>query len=239
MSRSAIAADIVRSRVASSDLIPPRRRRRATVAEDVAAELREEIRSGVLRPGNPLRQNETAERLAVSVTPVREAFGILEREGLVRRVHQRGVVVFEPTVDDLAGCFDIRSALEALAAERAVEHLTDDDVAALRGILDEMAGTHGGSDSRYVELNAAFHARIESAARNSRLASLIDDQRAATNAYLMFLGGAPASFEDTEHEHEAILTALAARDPKAAAQAMSEHLQARKQAFLARLAPSS
>lgn len=230
----AAAPDMVPAAV-SQDAIPPRRRRRrATVAEDVAQQLRDEIRSGSLRPGDPLPQNETAERLEVSVTPVREAFGILEREGLVQRIHQRGVVVFQPTVDDLAACYEIRSALEALAAERAAEHMTDEDLQALRGILTEMAGPHG-SDSRYLELNAAFHARIESAAGIPRLATLIRDQRAATNAYLAFLGGEPASFDDTEHEHDRIIDALDARDGKAASAAMFEHLQARKAAFIARL----
>ena len=217
---------------------PRRRRRRATVAEDVAAQLRDEIRAGDHKPGDPLPQNETAERLEVSVTPVREAFLILEREGLVRRIHQRGVVVFQPTLDDLAACFDIRSALEALAAERCVPHLSDTDLGQLRRLLDEMAGPHD-DDSRYVELNAAFHAHIERVAGIPRLADLIADQRAATNAYLMFLGGEPASFDDTEHEHEAILAALAARDAKAASAAMFDHLQARKHALLARLAPRS
>jgi len=215
---------------------PRRRRRRATVAEDVAAQLRDEIRAGDHRPGDPLPQNETAERLEVSVTPVREAFLILQREGLVRRIHQRGVVVFQPTLDDLAACFDIRSALEALAAERCVPHLSDTDLAQLRRLLDEMAGPHD-DDSRYVELNAAFHAHIERVAGIQRLAALIADQRAATNAYLMFLGGEPASFDDTEHEHEAILAALAARDAKGASAAMFDHLQARKHALLARLGP--
>jgi DNA-binding GntR family transcriptional regulator len=210
-----------------------RRRRRMTIAEDVAAELREEIRSGALKPGDPLPQNDTAERLQVSVTPVREAFGILEREGLVQRIHQRGVVVFRPTLADLAACFDIRSALEALAAQRAAEQLTDDDLERLRELLDEMAGPH--DDARYLELNAAFHERIERAAGIARLTDLIVDQRGATNTYLMFLGGEPASFTDTEHEHEAILAALVSRDPAAASAAMYEHLQARKRALLARL----
>jgi DNA-binding GntR family transcriptional regulator len=211
-----------------------RRRRRLTIAEDVAVQLREEISAGLLKPGDPLPQNETAQRLGVSVTPVREAFGILAREGLVQRIRQRGVVVFHPTVDDLAACFDIRSALEALAAQRAVEHLTEDDVATLTGLLEEMAGPHL-SDVRYFELNAAFHERIEQVAGIGRLTDLIADQRAATNAYLMFLGGEPASFADTEHEHGAIVAALEARDPTAASTAMFEHLQARKRALLARL----
>jgi DNA-binding GntR family transcriptional regulator len=215
-----------------------RRRRRATVAEDVAAQLREEIRAGDHKPGDPLPQNETAERLQVSVTPVREAFLILEREGLVRRIHQRGVVVFQPTLDDLAACFDIRSALEALAAQRCVPHLSDTDLGRLSALLREMAGPHD-DESRYVELNAAFHAHIERVAGIPRLNDLIADQRAATNAYLMFLGGEPASFEDTEHEHDAIYQALAVRDAEAASDAMFAHLQARKHALLARLAPRS
>ena len=214
--------------------LPRRRRRRATVAEDVASQLRDEIRDGVLRPGDHLRQNETAERLEVSVTPVREAFVILQREGLVERFHQRGVVVFQPTVEDIAACFEIRAALEGLAAQLAAEQLSDEQLLEMRTLLAEMVAAVDDL-SRYVELNAAFHHKIEVAAGLPRLTALIDEQRVATNAYVVLLGGGAAAAQDTASEHQRIFDALQARDGKAADEAMAEHLRARKVAILHKL----
>jgi DNA-binding GntR family transcriptional regulator len=196
-----------------------------TVAEEAANALREQIRTGQLEPGAPLRQSEIARQFGVSITPVREAFGMLEREGLVQRTTHRGVVVFRPSIEDLLNRYQIRSALEAAAAASAAQRLDAGDVAALRAILDEMS--HTNDDGVYVELNARFHSRIELAARNPRLAELIDTERMATNAYIMFLGVKRASAADTQTEHEAILDALDSHDSDAAAAAMARHLSTR------------
>src|SRR5262247_1387502 len=97
-------------------LIAPR-----TIAAQVAGRLKEEILAGERAAGSRLRQVEIARRFGVSTTPVREALAALQREGLVRLHPQRGAVVFVPTVDDLREHYEIRAALEALAAARAAE----------------------------------------------------------------------------------------------------------------------
>ncbi len=196
-----------------------------TVAEEAANALREQIRTGQLQPGTPLRQSDIAEQFGVSITPVREAFGLLEREGLVQRTTHRGVVVFRPSIEDLLHGYEVRSALEAFAAASAAKSLDANDIEDLRAILDEMAQTK--DDATYVDLNARFHARIERAAKNPRLAELIETERTATNAYIMFLGVKRASSADTQTEHEAIVEALEAHDSDAAAAAMARHLSTR------------
>src|ERR1700722_10743535 len=110
----------------------------STLAERVADDLRQAIRRGELRGGMPLRQNEVADALGVSSTPVREAFAILQREGLVQRNVHRGVVVFEPTITDLLAAYEIRGALEPLAARYATRHIADGDLAELRSLIGQM-----------------------------------------------------------------------------------------------------
>ncbi|HEV2661690.1 MAG TPA: GntR family transcriptional regulator, partial [Ktedonobacteraceae bacterium] len=88
-----------------------------TIAEQIAAALRKEITTGHLAAGTHLPQVEIAQRFGVSTTPVREAFGLLQSEGLVQIDTHRGVTVFLPTVQDLVEHYEIRMALEMLAVE--------------------------------------------------------------------------------------------------------------------------
>src|SRR3954464_9921262 len=110
----------------------------ATRSEAVAAELRRLITSGELAPGTHLRQTEIAARFGMSTTPVREAFMILAREGVVRQDAHRGVVVFEPSLEELTETYEIREALEALATELAAKRLTEDDLEALDTLVEQM-----------------------------------------------------------------------------------------------------
>src|SRR5437879_3251312 len=91
-----------------SDDPPPTR------AGAVAAHLRQLIMAGDLTPGTHLRQAEVAERFGVSTAPVREAFVILARQGLVRQDAHRGVVVFSPSRHELTEIYDLRKALEII-----------------------------------------------------------------------------------------------------------------------------
>src|SRR4051795_720276 len=96
-----------------------------TVSASVAASLREDIVSGQLESGTRLRQVELAQRFGVSTTPVREALAALQSEGLVRLHPQRGAVVFVPTVEGLREHYEIRAALESLAASRTAERFEE------------------------------------------------------------------------------------------------------------------
>lgn len=195
-----------------------------TKTEALVDFLREEIRSGALAPGARLRQVEIAERFRVSTTPVREAFTALEREGLLVSSSHRGVVVFCPSVDDLHQIYEVRIPLEALAAEKAAERITDEDLAELEQLLGEMARSTADT-RRYPELNRAFHARIYSIAQRPKLESLIADLRDSSAAYLRVYATAAPTAHDTQLQHEQIFEALKARDPKRAADAVARHLQ--------------
>src|SRR3954447_20061265 len=141
-----------------------------TVAGQVAEHLKAEILAGERAAGTRLPQVEIARRLGVSTTPVREALAALQREGLVRLHPQRGAVVFLPSVDDLREHYEIRAALEALAAAKAAERFRADWAAPLVECLDEMRD--GPPAGAYIALNQRFHTELYAHAQRLQLVAM-------------------------------------------------------------------
>ena len=195
-----------------------------TVAGLVAERLRAEIVAGERAPGSRLPQVEIARRLGVSTTPVREALAMLEREGLVRLHPQRGAVVFVPTVADLREHYEIRAALEALAASRTAEVFEPEWAAPLERLLDEMRT--GPPAARYLALNQRFHTTLYEHCGRRKLVDMIATLRDASSAYLhIYRAAADFPVKRLDAEHRAMLAACVARDPAAAAAATREHLE--------------
>ena len=195
-----------------------------TVAGQVAERLKAEILAGERDAGSRLRQVEIAERYGVSTTPVREALASLQREGLVRLHPQRGAVVFLPTVDDLRHHYEIRAALEALAAAKAAERFRPEWAKPLTAMLDEMREDIAAS--AYIALNQRFHTTLYEHSGRTQLVTMIAGLRDASSAYLHIYRAAddfPVARLDAEHRE--ILAACLARDPERAARAVREHLQ--------------
>src|SRR3954447_2814469 len=109
-----------------------------TRAHAVADELRRRILVGELPPGTRLRQLDVARELGVSTTPVREAFTSLAREGLIQQDAHRGVFVFAPSQDDVRERYEIRVALEPLAAGLAAKAMPGETLEQLEALLGEM-----------------------------------------------------------------------------------------------------
>jgi DNA-binding GntR family transcriptional regulator len=199
-------------------LIAPR-----TVAGQVAARLRAEIVAGEREPGSKLRQVEIAQRYGVSTTPVREALAMLQREGLVRLHAQRGAVVFLPTVQDLREHYEIRAALEALAAAKTAEIFQPAWAPPLEAMLGEMRT--GPDAARYIALNQRFHTTLYEHCGRVRLVEMIAGLRDASSAYLhIYRAAADFPVDRLDAEHREILSACVARDPERAAAATRAHL---------------
>jgi DNA-binding GntR family transcriptional regulator len=194
-----------------------------TAAEAVAAQLRLEIQSGERPPGTPLRQNDVAARYGVSTTPVREAFALLQADGLVRIDRYRGAVVFMPTVDDLRDAYEVREALELLAVAKATKNITAEQLEELAALLDTMRGLD--DVPRWLDLNEAFHMNIYDAADSPRLSALIASQRDACSMYIRMHVSHEPHREVMDEQHDQILTAVRDRNVKAAQKAVKVHLE--------------
>jgi DNA-binding GntR family transcriptional regulator len=134
--------------------------------------LRDLITDGLVSPGTPLRQRDLAEQFDVSYTPVREALRRLESEGLVVTGVHRGATVARTESQELEENYRILAALEALAGSLAVAKITDDDIADIEALYQEVAACPL-DDGRLAELNRQFHFRIYECARSPMLLLLM------------------------------------------------------------------
>ena len=101
--------------------------RHRTMAEYALEQLREAIILGELPAGTPLRLDELARSLGMSISPIREAVRQLEALGLAKHVPHQGARVLDFDIDELRDLFEVRLALESLAVRRAAERFTDAD----------------------------------------------------------------------------------------------------------------
>ena len=139
---------------------------------------------------------------------------MLQREGLVQLEAQRGAVVFLPSVRDLREHYEIRAALESLAAAKAAEHFEATWTAPLEAILDEMRD--GPPAERYIALNQRFHTTLYEHSARPQLVSMIAALRDASSAYLhIYRAQADFPVARLDSEHREILEACVARDPDA------------------------
>ena len=195
-----------------------------TIAGQVAERLKAEILAGERVAGSRLRQVEIAQGFGVSTTPVREALATLQREGLVRLHPQRGAVVFLPSVDDLREHYEIRAALESLAAAKAAEHFEPAWAQPLSLLLDAMSEAPPAPD--YIALNQRFHTALYAHADRPQLVTMIAALRDASSAYLhIYRAQEDFPVARLDAEHRTILAACVARDPEGAAQATRTHLE--------------
>src|SRR5215467_8917662 len=110
--------------------------RHRTMAEYALEQLRESIILGELPAGTPLRLDELARSLGMSISPIREAVRQLEALGLAKHVPHQGARVLDFDVEELRDLFQIRLALESLAVRRAAERFTEEVAKAARAQLD-------------------------------------------------------------------------------------------------------
>jgi DNA-binding GntR family transcriptional regulator len=195
---------------------------RKTVAHQVAAVLRDEILRAQAAPGARLRQEEIAGRLGVSTTPVREAFRILEAEGLVRLDPGRGVLVFRPSIEEVRETYEIREALEMLAIQHAVETLTDSEIEELESILDELE--HTSDRDEWIRLNNRYHDQMYAFASRPKLRSLIVSLRDSMAGYMHSAIHRAIESGRAAREHRAILEACRSGDVARAQEAAREHI---------------
>ena len=197
-------------------------RPRQTNSEVVAAQLRYEIQRGLLTPGARLRQGEIATRLGVSTTPVREAFQLLQAEGLVRLNPDRGAVVFRPTAEEVREAYEIREVLECMAIERAMPNISNELVSELESILRRMDASD--DEHEWLELNNEFHFRQYEASGRPRLCAILANIRDAASGYMYMVIFQARNSGRAAAEHGEILLAIKQRDVVAAQKAIVKHL---------------
>jgi DNA-binding GntR family transcriptional regulator len=197
-----------------------------TLWQRVHEHLREEILANRLTAGTELQETALAAELGVSRGPVREAIGRLAAEGLVVVRPRRGAIVRSLTKDEFIEAYEVREALEVMAARLATARLGNEGLARLESLTTAME-QHAERDEvdAFFEANAAFHASLVEAAGNSRLREMYAQLLGQMNRYRRRSLALRGSLQQSVAEHRAILAALESGDPDRAAQLVSDHIR--------------
>ena len=206
-------------------------RRELPLRDRIHDKLRAAILTGELPPGAPVIEAELAARLGASRTPIREALRRLETEGLLEPRGLRGSVVRALDASEVGCIFEIREALESLAARRAARVIDDADLRRLAGHLDAMRAAID-EPNEMERHDTAFHDVILANANGERLKRMLSELRDELIAHRFLSLADPQRRRQTVAEHEAILDALRAHDEAAAAQRTAEHIAAARAAVL-------
>jgi DNA-binding GntR family transcriptional regulator len=172
------------------------------------------------RPGEVrLDERAISRELGVSRTPVRQAFAMLEHEGLLRSEARRGVFVVRRTRDEIVEVIHAWAALESMAARLACARASDADLAALRPFVD---GPPGGV-AAYAEANVRFHGTVMALSQCGIFEAMAANLRSHIRGVRVAAMQGAGRVERSRREHAAIVAALQARDGARAEHLVREH----------------
>jgi DNA-binding GntR family transcriptional regulator len=195
---------------------------RPQLSEEVAVHIRDLIMAGTLRPGERLRLEDLAARLGVSITPVREALLTLRGEDMVELQPRRGYVVAPMSRQDIEDVFALQANLAGELAARASRRTNDEQLTELHEVQARLrVAVAEARLSELEQLEFGFHRLINRVTESRKLARFLH----AATRYTphRFYASDPAWRANMLSDHQALLEALAARDPEAARAAMARH----------------
>ena len=196
---------------------------RRTLAEQIAARVRDDVLSGALAAGRRLSQEALAEEYAVSRVPVRDALRILQAEGFVSAHPRFGTTVAPLTAPDLEELYEMRLALEPMLSRRASTRVGREDVDEMRRELEVMAAASEDSPAWFAA-HAAFHRALNERSGQKRISALVDNLRSQTERYVRAYQALERPDAELYGAHELILAAVERRKPDEVALLVADHL---------------
>ena len=191
--------------------------------------LEDMIIKGKLRPGQRIKEQEVSSQLGISRPPVREAFKILEVEGLIKREPRRGVFVSEVTKNDIWEIYTLKIALYTLAVTLAIDRISDNGIGKLEKIVAQMEVIVQDDSNpdiiRYEELNNLFHETTTILAGHGRLKKMVQslNNQIKRVSYRSFTK--EGHLKSSCRYHRQILEAIKERDKILAERLTKEHIE--------------
>ena len=200
-----------------------------TVVEYALDALRSGIKEGRYTPGQRLIEADLTRELNVSRGPVREAMHRLAGEGLVVIEPHRGVVVRRLTREDVANLYEVREGIEGLAARLAAKHIDEaDNAKRLRAAIKRMRDVFDSGDAAaYMESNESLHGLIFELSGNNALVKMVQQLRLPVFRlqFSRMMRSSAEAKNDSVEDHEKVVQAILAGNPKKAERAMRTHVR--------------
>lgn len=194
--------------------------------DQVASQIRDMIIEGYLEPGTRIDETGLAGQLGVSRTPFREALRTLAAEGLIISHRTKGRIVRKPTADEVHSMLELLGHIELLAGQLTCERATDEEIADLLALHEEMLKLWRARDRMpYYKINQEFHTRLSRYTGNAALIEIQSNLQARLKR-IRFMGNRQyEAWDDAVAEHEEMANALRHRDGERLGEIMSRHLE--------------
>src|SRR5690554_7386882 len=201
-----------------------------TLAERVFQQLQDAIVRGELAPGSKITEPGLSRTYGISRGPLREAMRRLEAHRLIERVPHVGARVVQLSMQELLELFDVREALESMAARLAAEHMTAEEIAGLRELLamhESQVDLRKGEAYFQREGDLDFHYRIVQGSHNRMLVNMLcDDLYYLVRLYRTQFSASGSRPQRAFVEHHRIVDAIEAGDAELAELLMRRHVSA-------------
>ncbi|MCW0209433.1 GntR family transcriptional regulator [Achromobacter veterisilvae] len=195
------------------------------VSERIRLAVEEDIRAGVLKPGDAIDEQELAARFGVSRTPVREALIQLKVQGMLESQPRNGMEVARMDVQELLAIWELMAEMEGVCTRMACQRMSDEERQELARIHRDAAALVEADDAEgWREANHAFHEVLYRGCRNPYLRQELLSLRARTGAYLRHAFSAVGRVRASYEQHGELLEAILAHDPERAHRMMMRHI---------------
>ena len=196
--------------------------------------LRDAILTGKLVPGERLMENQLAEKLGVSRTPVREAQRMLELENLVELVPRKGAQVLDMSEKDIVNILEVRSALEGLATSVACKKMSKEDLQQLKNMEVDFEKAVAENDvEHFVDIDEDFHDLIFAATENDKLINIFRNLRIQLYRYRMAQAkNNETSMSTIVAHHRSIIRAIENHDAEEGASIAQGHIKYQTESIL-------
>lgn len=196
---------------------------KTTISVQVAQELRRRILAGHYPEGVKLQQEQIAAELGVSRSPVREALGQLEAEGLVVLTPQKGAQVAPISRDEISELFELRVLVEPHLIALAIPEMAEVDFARVAAIISEMDAVDFDG---WGEANWRLHEALYQPARRPSLLKMLRRTHETIGRYIRMQVIATNGRAEAHRDHQLILDACRRRDIPAATDLLGHHIEA-------------
>jgi len=196
-----------------------------TTAERLYRNLKRDITTCALRPGQPFSEAELTRRYQASRTPVREACQHLQREGLITIVPFRGYFVAPLTLAEFHNLHEVQFVVDAAAAGMAAQRITPAQLRELEQAAEyEYRVGERASYATFLQRNFDFHVGIARATGNQHLVGIVSDVQTRLLRFFYLIIAMDAYGPELVSEHEAIVRAIRERDAEGARRQAAEHV---------------
>ena len=191
------------------------------------SELRQMILSGGLAPGSRVSQYELADKMQMSITPLREAIRRLSSEGLIIMDTHRDSRVANVSASEARELLEVRLSLEPSATELAAQRRTEADLVAMRTAAQKLLPVTRVWGEEAITAHRDFHRAVYTASHNASMIKLLDDLWDKSDRYRRLGLELPSGDEPRTidlNQHHQILELVASGDGTGAAELARTHI---------------